>query len=181
MKIYIVWIYVCLCQVCNPGVGDSIHKYGAKTINGTQYIPFSHYAGKHVLIVNVATYWGLTFQYVGKLFLLFFMQIILLNTNISRLYTNIIYLSLCAHIYLTHLMTGKLEEQILNLLLITVSFMLSELNALHEEFRDVGFTILGFPCNQFGKQEPGDNNEILPALKWVHCKKVESLYFKVKS
>jgi len=93
------------------------------------------------------------------------MQIILLNTNISRLYTNIIYLSLCAHIYLTHLMTGKLEEQILNLLLITVSFMLSELNALHEEFRDVGFTILGFPCNQFGKQEPGDNNEILPALK----------------
>ncbi|KAG1962428.1 glutathione peroxidase [Pimephales promelas] len=43
----------------------------------------------------------------------------------------------------------------------------SKLNALHEEFRDVGFTILGFPCNQFGKQEPGDNNEILPALKYV--------------
>uniref|UniRef100_A0A671P1L9 Glutathione peroxidase n=1 Tax=Sinocyclocheilus anshuiensis TaxID=1608454 RepID=A0A671P1L9_9TELE len=42
-----------------------------------------------------------------------------------------------------------------------------ELNALQEEFRDVGFTILGFPCNQFGMQEPGKNNEILPALKYV--------------
>uniref|UniRef100_A0A672S444 Glutathione peroxidase n=1 Tax=Sinocyclocheilus grahami TaxID=75366 RepID=A0A672S444_SINGR len=34
-------------------------------------------------------------------------------------------------------------------------------------FRDVGFTILGFPCNQFGMQEPGKNDEILPALKYV--------------
>uniref|UniRef100_A0A673ITL3 Glutathione peroxidase n=1 Tax=Sinocyclocheilus rhinocerous TaxID=307959 RepID=A0A673ITL3_9TELE len=42
-----------------------------------------------------------------------------------------------------------------------------ELNALQEEFRDVGFTILGFPCNQFGMQEPGKNYEILPALKYV--------------
>uniref|UniRef100_A0A8C1MGQ6 Glutathione peroxidase n=1 Tax=Cyprinus carpio TaxID=7962 RepID=A0A8C1MGQ6_CYPCA len=41
------------------------------------------------------------------------------------------------------------------------------MNALQEEFRDVGFTILGFPCNQFGMQEPGKNNEILPALKYV--------------
>uniref|UniRef100_A0A8C2J5Y6 Glutathione peroxidase n=2 Tax=Cyprinus carpio TaxID=7962 RepID=A0A8C2J5Y6_CYPCA len=42
--------------VCNPGVGDTIHNYCAKTINGTQYIPFSYFAGKHVLIVNVATF-----------------------------------------------------------------------------------------------------------------------------
>lgn len=27
--------------------------------------------------------------------------------------------------------------------------------------------ILGFPCNQFGKQEPGENSEILPTLKYV--------------
>uniref|UniRef100_A0A671P1C1 Glutathione peroxidase n=1 Tax=Sinocyclocheilus anshuiensis TaxID=1608454 RepID=A0A671P1C1_9TELE len=97
--------YICLSQVCNPGVGDTIHNYCAKTINGTQYIPFSHFAGKHVLIVN----------YVGK------------------------------HRFICYL----------------------ELNALQEEFRDVGFTILGFPCNQFGMQEPGKNNEILPALKYV--------------
>uniref|UniRef100_A0A3Q3LSX3 Glutathione peroxidase n=2 Tax=Mastacembelus armatus TaxID=205130 RepID=A0A3Q3LSX3_9TELE len=30
-----------------------------------------------------------------------------------------------------------------------------------------GLTILGFPCNQFGKQEPGQKHEILPALKYV--------------
>uniref|UniRef100_A0A3Q2XJJ8 Glutathione peroxidase n=2 Tax=Hippocampus comes TaxID=109280 RepID=A0A3Q2XJJ8_HIPCM len=30
-----------------------------------------------------------------------------------------------------------------------------------------GLTILGFPCNQFGKQEPGNNRDILPALKHV--------------
>lgn len=27
--------------------------------------------------------------------------------------------------------------------------------------------ILGFPSNQFGKQEPGENSEILPSLKYV--------------
>ncbi len=42
-----------------------------------------------------------------------------------------------------------------------------ELNALQQEFREVGFTILGFPCNQFGMQEPGKKNEILSGLKWV--------------
>uniref|UniRef100_A0A3B3T6K5 Glutathione peroxidase n=2 Tax=Paramormyrops kingsleyae TaxID=1676925 RepID=A0A3B3T6K5_9TELE len=33
--------------------------------------------------------------------------------------------------------------------------------------KDYGFTVLGFPCNQFGKQEPGDNHEIFSALKHV--------------
>ncbi|KAK6297972.1 hypothetical protein J4Q44_G00310270 [Coregonus suidteri] len=42
-----------------------------------------------------------------------------------------------------------------------------ELNALHEEMKDYGFTILGFPSNQFGKQEPGENHEILATLKHV--------------
>ncbi|KAK2499935.1 hypothetical protein MC885_007528 [Smutsia gigantea] len=42
-----------------------------------------------------------------------------------------------------------------------------ELNALQEEFAPFGLVILGFPCNQFGKQEPGDNSEILPSLKYV--------------
>ncbi|KAK2890942.1 hypothetical protein Q8A67_013585 [Cirrhinus molitorella] len=48
-----------------------------------------------------------------------------------------------------------------------LTFQYVELNALLEELRDVGFTILGFPCNQFGMQEPGKNNEILSALKYV--------------
>ncbi|MDG0817021.1 glutathione peroxidase [Bdellovibrio sp. PAP01] len=34
------------------------------------------------------------------------------------------------------------------------------LEELYEKFKDQGFTILGFPCNQFGAQEPGTNSEI---------------------
>jgi glutathione peroxidase len=34
------------------------------------------------------------------------------------------------------------------------------LEALHRRFRDRGFAVLGFPCNQFGHQEPGDEAEI---------------------
>ncbi|MFK7739763.1 MAG: glutathione peroxidase [Planctomycetota bacterium] len=31
---------------------------------------------------------------------------------------------------------------------------------LHEEFADQGFAVLGFPCNQFGGQEPGTAEQI---------------------
>ena len=34
------------------------------------------------------------------------------------------------------------------------------LEALHRKFEAQGLTILGFPCNQFGKQEPGSAEEI---------------------
>lgn len=34
------------------------------------------------------------------------------------------------------------------------------LQALYEEYRDRGLVILGFPCNQFARQEPGSNAEI---------------------
>lgn len=34
------------------------------------------------------------------------------------------------------------------------------LQSLYEQYRDQGFTILAFPANDFGKQEPGDNKEI---------------------
>jgi glutathione peroxidase len=34
------------------------------------------------------------------------------------------------------------------------------LEKLYEKFRDRGFSVLGFPCNQFGKQDPGNNGEI---------------------
>jgi glutathione peroxidase len=34
------------------------------------------------------------------------------------------------------------------------------LEALHRKYQDKGFEILGFPCNQFGAQEPGDAAEI---------------------
>jgi len=35
-----------------------------------------------------------------------------------------------------------------------------ELEMLHETLSEQGLTILGFPCNQFGAQEPGDEAEI---------------------
>jgi glutathione peroxidase len=34
------------------------------------------------------------------------------------------------------------------------------LEALHREFSPRGFAVLGFPCNQFGSQEPGDAADI---------------------
>jgi glutathione peroxidase len=34
------------------------------------------------------------------------------------------------------------------------------LQGLYDKFRDRGFVVLGFPCNQFGHQEPGGEAEI---------------------
>ncbi len=34
------------------------------------------------------------------------------------------------------------------------------LEALYEKFKDKGLVVLGFPCDQFGHQEPGDEAEI---------------------
>ena len=34
------------------------------------------------------------------------------------------------------------------------------LEEMHEKYKDRGLQVIGFPCNQFGKQDPGSNNEI---------------------
>jgi glutathione peroxidase len=34
------------------------------------------------------------------------------------------------------------------------------LEDLYKEYKDKGLVILGFPCNQFGRQEPGSESEI---------------------
>lgn len=34
------------------------------------------------------------------------------------------------------------------------------LEALYRRYRERGFSVLGFPCNQFGHQEPGSESEI---------------------
>ena len=39
------------------------------------------------------------------------------------------------------------------------------LEALHRELGDRGLVVLGFPCNQFGQQEPGDAAEIASFCK----------------
>ncbi|XP_076912660.1 putative phospholipid hydroperoxide glutathione peroxidase [Bidens hawaiensis] len=36
----------------------------------------------------------------------------------------------------------------------------SELTTLYLKYKDQGFEILAFPCNQFGSQEPGSNEQI---------------------
>jgi glutathione peroxidase len=35
------------------------------------------------------------------------------------------------------------------------------LEALHRKYKDGGFSVLGFPCNQFGAQEPAPEDEIM--------------------
>ena len=37
---------------------------------------------------------------------------------------------------------------------------LTELEQMYKDYKDKGFEILGFPCNQFANQDPGSNKEI---------------------
>ena len=40
-----------------------------------------------------------------------------------------------------------------------------QLEQIHERYAEEGFTVVGFPCNQFGGQEPGTEAEILELIK----------------
>lgn len=42
------------------------------------------------------------------------------------------------------------------------------LEALHRELAPEGFTVVGFPCNQFGSQEPGSEAEIAAFCKTTY-------------
>ena len=37
----------------------------------------------------------------------------------------------------------------------------AQLEELYQKYKDKGFEIIGFPCNQFGGQEPGTPEEIV--------------------
>lgn len=76
----------------------SLPALSLKTIND-ELVPLATYAGKVLLIVNVASKCGFTNQYKG-------------------------------------------------------------LQQLHEAFYEQGLVVMGFPCNQFGQQEPGNEAEI---------------------
>ncbi|HWX18283.1 MAG TPA: glutathione peroxidase [Candidatus Binatia bacterium] len=87
-----------LLQVVSVQAADSLYGIPLKDIDGKS-TSLKPYAGKVLLIVNVASKCGYTPQYTG-------------------------------------------------------------LEAIHEKYKDQGFSVLGFPCNQFGGQEPGSNEEI---------------------
>lgn len=36
----------------------------------------------------------------------------------------------------------------------------ADLQRLYDRYKDRGFEVLGFPCNQFGEQEPGSHEEV---------------------
>jgi glutathione peroxidase len=76
----------------------SINEIPLKTLHG-EPTSLGEYAGKALLVVNVASKCGLTPQYTG-------------------------------------------------------------LEAMHEKYKDRGFSVIGVPCNQFGGQEPGSAEEI---------------------
>ena len=76
----------------------TVTEFSATGIDGTPQ-PLAQYAGKVLLIVNVASECGFTPQYEG-------------------------------------------------------------LEALYEAYRDRGLVVLGFPCDQFGHQEPGTEEQI---------------------
>jgi glutathione peroxidase len=77
---------------------DVLYDIQVKTIDGAAH-KMADFAGKAMLIVNVASKCGFTSQYKG-------------------------------------------------------------LEALYRKFKDKGLVVLGFPCDQFGHQEPGDEEEI---------------------
>lgn len=76
-----------------------VHSATAKSIDGKDVKLGEKYAGKVMLVVNVASRCGYTKQYKG-------------------------------------------------------------LQTLHEKYAEKGLAVLGFPCNQFGKQEPGSEEDI---------------------
>jgi glutathione peroxidase len=62
---------------------------------------------------------------------------------------------------------GKLAEQEGNVTLMVnvasrcgLTPQYEGLERIHEKYADKGFAVLGFPCNQFGEQEPGSADEI---------------------
>lgn len=123
-------------QNCDSKTPGTIYDYRVQVLNGEPIVDFNEFRGKPILFVNVATYWGFTYQYKGE--------------NRRRTPQDFLLLS----------NFGESPQS-------DFEFSRpSDLNALQEEWRDLGFTILGFPSNQFGKQEPGKPSEILPGLKW---------------
>lgn len=40
------------------------------------------------------------------------------------------------------------------------TYQYEDLQKIYDKYKSKGFEIIGFPCNQFAEQEPGNNNEV---------------------
>jgi glutathione peroxidase len=101
-KLMVALALVWTALVAGPALADNadqtVYQFKTETLAGKP-LKLSHYKGKVLLIVNVASKCGNTPQYKG-------------------------------------------------------------LEALYEKYKDQGLVIIGFPCNQFFSQEPGDAKTI---------------------
>ena len=51
-----------------------------------------------------------------------------------------------------------------------LTYQYQSLQALHEKYASQGLIIIGFPCNQFGQQEPGDAEQIAQGCFHESCR-----------
>ena len=79
-------------------MSENIYQFNFSQLDGEE-VSLSKFKGKAILVVNTASFCGLTYHYTG-------------------------------------------------------------LEKLYKEYKEKGLVIIGFPCNQFGKQEPGTSEEI---------------------
>ena len=79
-------------------MSENVYQFNFSQIDGKE-VSLSKFKGKAILVVNTASFCGLTYHYTG-------------------------------------------------------------LEKLYQEHKEKGLVIIGFPCNQFGKQEPGTSEEI---------------------
>ena len=79
-------------------MSENIYQFNFSQLDGEE-VSLSKFKGKAILVVNTASFCGLTYHYTG-------------------------------------------------------------LEKLYQEYKKKGLVIIGFPCNQFGKQEPGTSEEI---------------------
>ncbi|KVH95382.1 Glutathione peroxidase [Cynara cardunculus var. scolymus] len=115
----------------------TVYDFTVKDVKG-QDVDLSKYRGKVLLIVNVASQW------YAKRFELFKLDYSI-NTP-TRIFANVVFL-----------LTGFL------VICWCSGFTNSnypELTTLYQKYKDQGLEVLAFPCNQFGGQEPGSNEQI---------------------
>ena len=79
-------------------MSENVYQFNFNQLDG-QEVSMSEFKGKAILVVNTASFCGLTYHYTG-------------------------------------------------------------LEKLYQKYKERGLVIIGFPCNQFGKQEPGTSEEI---------------------